>query len=198
MKLEIPSGDFAGYIFDLDGTLVDTMPRHYDAWEKALRKAGLKGRLDENLFYALGGVPSRKVARLLGDHHGLELDPELVYRDKEDAFIASEHELGLIAPVVEFARRAALSRPVSIASGGTRDVVSSTLGKTGLDSLFKIVVTADDVAHGKPAPDMFLLAASRMGVEPSSCLVFEDGEPGLRAAEAAGMKSVFVPSRPLA
>ena len=198
MKLDIPSGDFAGYIFDLDGTLVDTMPRHYDAWEQALRKAGLKGRLDENLFYALGGVPSKKVAALLGDHHGLTLDPEVVYRDKEDAFIASEHELGLIAPVVDFARRVSATRPVSIASGGTRDVVTSTLRKTGLDSLFKILVTADDVEHGKPAPDMFLLAAKLMGVAPGGCLVFEDGEPGLRAAKAAGMASVFVPSRPLA
>jgi beta-phosphoglucomutase-like phosphatase (HAD superfamily) len=66
MKIQIPEGDFGGYIFDLDGTLVDTMPLHYTAWEAALRKAGLKGSLDENLFYELGGVPSRKVAALLG------------------------------------------------------------------------------------------------------------------------------------
>jgi HAD superfamily hydrolase (TIGR01549 family) len=198
MKLDIPSGDFAGYIFDLDGTLVDTMPRHFDAWEKALQKAGLKGSLNKNLFYELGGVPSKRVAALLGEHHGVKLDPEVVYRDKEDAFIASDHELGLIAPVVEFARRASATHPVSIASGGTLDVVTSTLRKTGLDSLFKVIVTADDVVHGKPAPDMFLLAAKRMGVEASRCLVFEDAEPGLKAAKAAGMKSVFVPSRPLA
>jgi beta-phosphoglucomutase family hydrolase len=197
MKIQIPEGDFEGYIFDLDGTLVDTMPLHYTAWEAALRKAGLKGSLDENLFYELGGVPSRKVAALLGKHHGLSLDPDAVYRDKEEVFKGSLQKLAVIAPVVEFARRVSKSRPVAIASGGTRDVVESTLAKTGLAPLFKVVVTADDVEHGKPAPDMFLLAARRMGVTPSKCLVFEDGKPGVKAAEAAGMKWVFVPSRGL-
>ena len=75
MQLQIPEGDFGGYIFDLDGTLVDTMPIHYLAWEAALAKTGLKGRLDEDYFYELGGVPSSKVAALLGKHHGLKLDP---------------------------------------------------------------------------------------------------------------------------
>ena len=197
MKIQIPEGDFEGYIFDLDGTLVDTMPLHYTAWEAALRKAGLKGSLDENLFYELGGVPSKKVAALLGKHHGLSLDPEAVYKDKEEVFKGSLQKLAVIAPVVEFARRVSKTRPVAIASGGTRDVVESTLTKTGLAPLFKVVVTADDVEHGKPAPDMFLLAAKRMGVAPSKCLVFEDGKPGVKAAEAAGMKWVFVPSRGL-
>jgi len=195
MQLKIPKGDFAGYIFDLDGTLVDTMPVHYLAWQAALRKEGLKGRLDEDYFYELGGVPSRKVAALLGARHGLTVDPEKVFREKEEIYKASGVKLAPIAPVIEFARKARGSHPIAIASGGTRDVVASTLERAGLRDLFPVVVTADDVAHGKPAPDMFLLAASRMGVAPRSCLVFEDGEPGIKAAEAAGMKWVFVPSR---
>ena len=195
MRIQIPDGDFSGYIFDLDGTLADTMPVHYSAWEQALRNAGLKGRLDENYFYALGGVPSRRVAALLGKHHGLKLDPDRVSRDKEDIYMASLQKLELIGPVVEFARSASTTRPIALASGGTRDVVSSTLSKTGLAPLFRVVVTADDVEHGKPAPDMFLLAARLMGVDPKRCLVFEDGEPGIQAAEAAGMKWVRVPSR---
>ena len=195
MKIQIPEGPFDGYIFDLDGTLVDTMPIHYIAWERALRKAGLKGSLDENLFYELGGVPSRRVAALLGKHHGLELDPDAVYKDKEEAFKSSLEKLALIAPVVEFARKAHKTHPIAIASGGTRDVVESTLKKTGLGPLFSVVVTADDVEHGKPSPDMFLLAAKKMGVAAKNCLVFEDGKPGIKAAEAAGMKWVFVPSR---
>jgi HAD superfamily hydrolase (TIGR01509 family) len=195
MQLKIPKGDFGGYIFDLDGTLVDTMPVHYLAWQAALRREGLKGRLDEDYFYELGGVPSRKVAALLGSRHGLKVDPEKVFREKEEIYKGSGVKLAPIAPVIEFARRAKGSHPIAIASGGTRDVVASTLGKAGLGGLFPVVVTADDVAHGKPAPDMFLLAAKLMGVPPQSCLVFEDGEPGIKAAEAAGMKWVFVPSR---
>jgi len=195
MQLTIPEGDFCGYIFDLDGTLVDTMPLHYAAWEAALRSAGLKGRLDEGLFYELGGMPSRRVAALLGARHGLQLDPESVSLEKEALFKGSLQKLELIGPVIEFARRVGRTHPVAVASGGTRDVVRSTLDKTGLAPLFPVVVTADDVVHGKPAPDMFLLAARLMGVEPGCCLVFEDGQPGVKAAEAAGMKWVFVPSR---
>jgi HAD superfamily hydrolase (TIGR01509 family) len=89
----------------------------------------------------------------------------------------------------------ALTRPVAIASGGPRDVVVRSLEVSGLKPLFPVVVSADDVVHGKPSPDMFLLAAQLMGVAPERCLVFEDAEPGMRAAEAAGMAWVRVESR---
>jgi beta-phosphoglucomutase family hydrolase len=195
MKLEIPAGPFTGYIFDLDGTLVDTMPLHYRAWDAAMRAAGLKCTLDEELFYSLGGVPTRRVAELIGQHYGLTIDVEAVFHAKEKLFNEIRADAKLIEPVVEFARRVAKTHPVSIASGGTRDVVHPMLKLTGLAEVFPVVVTADDVVHGKPAPDMFLLAAKQMGVEPAHCLVFEDAEPGMRAAEAAGMKWVRVASR---
>jgi HAD superfamily hydrolase (TIGR01509 family) len=103
----------------------------------------------------------------------------------------------VIAPVVEIARRVALTRPVAIASGGPRQVVMRSLAVTGLAALFPVVVSADDVGptRGKPAPDMFLLAAKLMGAPADRCLVFEDAEPGMRAAEAAGMPWVRVESR---
>lgn len=195
MKLAIPAGDFLGYIFDLDGTLVDTMPLHYRAWDAAMRQAGLKCQLDEELFYSLGGVPTRRVAELIGQHYGLKVDVEAVFHTKEKLFNEIRADAKLIEPVADFARRVAKTHPVSIASGGTRDIVEPMLKLTGLESIFPVVVTADDVVHGKPAPDMFLLAARRMGVEPTRCLVFEDAEPGMRAAEAAGMKWVRVESR---
>ena len=136
MHLTIPDGSFDGYIFDLDGTLVDTMPLHYLAWQEALRHAGLEGPLDENLFYELGGVPSRKVAALLGKRHGLTLDPERVTLDKEEIFKNSLQKLEVVAPVVAFARKMGGTHPLAIASGGTHDVVTSTLTKTGLAPLF--------------------------------------------------------------
>lgn len=195
MKLDIPPGDFAGYIFDLDGTLVDTMPLHFRAWDAAMRHAGLKCPLDEDLFYSLGGVPTRRVAELIAEHYSLTIDPEAVFHHKESLFRELQGDARLIGPVVDFARRVAQSHPVSIASGGPRMIVLRSLELTGLAPLFKVVVTADDVTHGKPAPDMFLLAAQQMGVAPGKCLVFEDAEPGMRAAEAAGMQWVRVPSR---
>jgi len=195
MKLEIPDGNFAGYIFDLDGTLVDTMPLHYYAWDEAMRRAGMPGTLSEDLFYSFGGVPTLRVAELLATHYGLKIDPWKVFHEKEVLFSARTHEAALIEPVVAFARRVAATHPVAIASGGPRDIVRRTLELKGLAALFPVVVSADDVVHGKPAPDMFLLAAKKMAVEPAHCLVFEDAEPGMHAAEAAGMKWVRVASR---
>jgi beta-phosphoglucomutase family hydrolase len=195
MKLEIPHGEFAGYIFDLDGTLVDTMPLHYRAWDVAMRKVGLSAPLDEELFYSLGGVPTKRVAELIAAHYGLTVDPHAVFDHKESLFSELQKDAKLIEPVVEIARRMSLTHPVSIASGGPRDIVRRMLELSGLAPLFNVVITPEDVEHGKPAPDMFLLAAKRMGVPPEKCLVFEDAEPGMRAAEAAGMKWVRVPSR---
>lgn len=195
MKLDIPPGDFAGYIFDLDGTLVDTMPLHYRAWDAAMQEAGLKGTLDEELFYSLGGVPTLKVAELIAKHYGLTIDPHRVFHVKEANFMELQRDAKLIEPVVAVARRVAKTHPVAIASGGPREIVRRSLEISGLAPLFKVVVSADDVVHGKPSPDMFLLAAKLMGVEPTKCLVFEDAEPGMRAAEAAGMPWVRVASR---
>jgi len=195
MKLDIPPGDFAGYIFDLDGTLIDTMPLHYRAWDAAIRSAGLQGSLDEDLFYSLGGVPTVRVAELIGQHYGMKLDPKRVFHEKEALFLELQADAQLIKPVVDFARQASISHPMAIASGGTRDIVNRSLELAGIGALFKAVVTADDVVHGKPAPDMFLLAARLLGVDPTRCLVFEDAEPGIKAALAAGMKVVRVPSR---
>ena len=195
MHLDIPAGDFAGYIFDLDGTLIDSMPIHYVAWDAAMRQAGLAEPLSEDLFYSLGGVPTRRVAELIGQHYGLKVDVEQVFHAKEAFFVEKLAAVKVIEPVAAVARRGALTRPVAIASGGPRDVVVRSLEVSGLKPLFPVVVSADDVAHGKPSPDMFLLAARLMGVSPERCLVFEDAEPGMRAAEAAGMAWVRVESR---
>jgi HAD superfamily hydrolase (TIGR01509 family) len=195
MILEIPEDNFSGYIFDLDGTLVDTMPLHYKAWDFAMQRAGLTETLDEDLFYSLGGVPTLRVAELIGAHYGMKIDPQFVFQDKETLFRELQADARLIEPVVAFARRVAVTHPVAIASGGTRDIVERSLELTGLAELFPVVVTACDVLHGKPDPEMFLLAADLMGVPPQECLVFEDAEPGMRAAAAAKMKWVRVPSR---
>ena len=197
MKLDIPVGDFAGYIFDLDGTLIDTMPLHYRAWDAAMRVHGLAKTLDEDLFYSLGGVPTVRVAELIAAHYGLVVDPLKVEHTKEGLFLTMLKAVEHIAPVVAFARRMAATHPVSIATGGMPEVAIPALKATGLDDLFEIVVTPRDVApgRGKPAPDMFLLAAEKMGVPAARCLVFEDAEPGIQAALAAGMQVVRVQSR---
>lgn len=197
MQLDIPPGDFAGYIFDLDGTLVDTMPLHYRAWNDAMHQVGLREPLDENLFYSLGGVPTLRVAELIGRHYGLALDPRAVMTDKEARYLKIVDEAEPIGPVVDFLKRVAVKRPCAIATGGTPEIALPALKAAGLDGYFKAIVTPLDVApgRGKPAPDIFLAAAQKMGVAPGDCLVFEDAEPGMRGARAAGMQVVHVRSR---
>lgn len=199
MKLVIPPGEFAGYLFDLDGTLVDTMPLHFTAWREALWQCGLGRELEEDFFYSLGGVPTLLVAQRIGEHYGVALDAARVEHVKEESYLKHLREARLIAPVVAFARRVAASHPVAVVTGGMPHVARSTLKLTGLDALFPLVVTPADVpaGRGKPAPDMFLFAAGRMGVPPEHCLVFEDAAPGIAGARAAGMQVVIVPSRDL-
>lgn len=195
MKLAIPPGKFAGFIFDLDGTLIDTMPLHYRAWNETLRRAGLSEKLDEDFFYSLGGVPARRLTSLFARRYGRRFGDIRILREKEVLFARLQADARLIAPTVAFARRVAKTHPVAVASGGPRRVVVESLAVSGLRSLFPVVVTSDDVTRGKPAPDLFLLAAKLIGVDPPKCLVFEDADPGIRAAEAAGMQWVRV-SRP--
>ncbi len=198
MHLQIPSGHFAGYLFDLDGTLVDTMPLHYRAWDAAIRHVGLTHPLDEDLFYSFGGIPSTRVAELIGQHYGLKLDPQAVMDDKEARFLKLLPEVRPIKAVVDFLDRVAVKFPRAIVTGGTPEVAIPCLEASGLRPYFDLVITPHDVppGRGKPAPDMFLLAAQRIGIAPADCLVFEDAEPGIQAALAAGMKVVRVPSRP--
>ncbi|MDX2186065.1 MAG: HAD-IA family hydrolase [Opitutaceae bacterium] len=197
MELHIPPGPFSGYIFDLDGTLIDSMPMHYIAWSEAMRRHGLLEKLSEDLFYALGGVPSVEVAGRFAHHYGLTLDPHRVTELKEQLYLEKLSEMPLIAPVVEFARRIAVTHPVAIATGGMAEIALPAIRAAGLGDIFKIVVTPAEIApgRGKPAPDIFLKAAELIGVPPRECLVFEDAEPGLIGAKAAGMTVVRVPSR---
>lgn len=194
MDIQFPKRDYEGYIFDCDGTLIDSMPVHYRAWLETLQAHGLADRFSEDEFYALGGVPTVKLVRILGERHHLELDPERVAAEKEAAYLRLLSEVPVIEPVAAFARRlAAEGGKVAVASGGSRHVVERALQAAGLRELFPVVVTADDVEHGKPAPDMFLLAAEKLGVNPAGCLVLEDAVLGRQAAEAAGMDCLMIP-----
>jgi HAD superfamily hydrolase (TIGR01509 family) len=185
--------EYAGYIFDCDGTLADSMVVHHRAWQSALRQHGATFEFDWELFTSRAGMSLAKTVEALNEQFGLSLDPLAVNDTQLAEYQRYLPSVQPLAPVVEAARQAARrGAKVAVGSGGERHIVLRTLELIGVRELFPVVVTAEDVQRGKPAPDMFLLAAERMGVPPAECVVFEDSVFGLAAAKAAGMASVLV------
>jgi HAD superfamily hydrolase (TIGR01509 family) len=189
--LILPPGEFAGYIFDCDGTLADTMPTHYKAWLTALGEHA--ETFPEAMFYEMGGVPTARIVEVLNERHGYNLPVAETVERKEALFLDLSQEIAAIEPVVALAREFSGKKPLAVASGGHRRIVLNTLRALGIVELFQAIVCSEDYLHGKPAPDPFLEAAKRLGVEPSRCLVFEDTGTGIAAAKAAGMQYVLVP-----
>ncbi len=196
LEIRIPDKIYQAYLFDCDGTLVDSMPWHYRAWCQALDDYDAARHFPESLFYRLGGVTTREIVSRLNQTHGLTMDPEHVAHRKEELYLESLAKIVRIDDVSSLAEAACGVTPMAVVSGGTRHVVEQTLDVTGIRTWFKHIVTPADVKHGKPAPDMFLRAAELLGVAPEACLVFEDGLTGIEAARRAGMDYVFIPSQP--
>ena len=138
-------------------------------------------------------MKEQDVVRALNQKHGTALDPVAVDELKMEIFARRIPELKALPAVAELARRLHGRYPMAVASGSAEPTVRASLEATGLIDLFPVIITPEYVKHGKPAPDMFLLAAERMGVPPGECLVLEDGQKGLDAAAAAGMQAVFIP-----
>lgn len=191
--LALPERDFAAYIFDCDGTLVDSMPIHYVCWVESLRRNGATFDFTEDEFYHYAGVREQDTVVILNRQHGTNIDPDAVAETKAEIFRQRIPEVPRVAPVARFAESLHGRAPMSVASGSEAPIVHACLHHNDLLHLFEIIITPADVRQGKPAPDMFLLAAERMGVKPEDCLVFEDGRSGLEAAKAAGMEAVFIP-----
>lgn len=191
-RLALPDGDFEGFIFDCDGTLAESMPVHHRAWLAALSRHGASFDFHWELFTRRAGMSIERTVEELNLEFGLRLDPIAVAREQHAQYERLLPEVTPIAEVVELARKLA-GRPLAVASGGERRLVERTLELIGVQELFPVVVVAADVARGKPEPDLFLLAAERLGISPAKCLVFEDGAFGILAAERAGMSAVLIP-----
>lgn len=179
-----------GIVFDCDGTLADTMPLHWLAWRATAAKYSIQ--FSEERFYALGGVPARDILKMLSQEQGLTLDPLAIAKEKEGAYLAYLEQVRPIDAVVNVARAHHGKIPMAVASGGTHDVIEMVLTRLGIRSLFQSVVTSEDVVRQKPAPDIFLEAARRIGVNPARCRGYEDTELGMQAIRSAGMEAVHV------
>jgi len=169
------------------------MPAHFEAWRDALTLYGAGGVMQEDVFLAMGGRPSRDIVAELNDQYGLKLDPEAIALAKREAFFKRIGSITLIDEVAAFAKSLRGRVPMAVASGSTRRVIEKTLQRLGISDWFDEVVTSEDVAEGKPAPDIFLHAAKLLGVTPLKCLVLEDAPAGILAAQRAGMQVLTIP-----
>lgn len=197
-RVTLPEKSYAGYIFDLDGTLVDSMPVHYKAWRWALREHGAPHHVFQwEEFVAHGGMAAPDIVADLNVTYGLNMEPETVADDKRRryAWLLQNETLPVIPETVNLVcRLREQGVPYAIGTGSMPDGAMETLQSAGVAELFPIMVTPADVppGFGKPRPDIFLLCAERMGVNPRDCVVFEDAEPGIQAAIAGGMDYVRV------
>jgi beta-phosphoglucomutase-like phosphatase (HAD superfamily) len=190
MNSSLPLPQPQGIIFDCDGTLADTMPLHWRAWQTVTSKYRLN--LPEDRFYSLGGVPSRDILKMLSVEQGIALDHLAVAREKEAEYLPLIAQVEPINTVVGVAREYYGRIPLAVASGGTRRIIEQVLEHLGIRSLFQAIVTSEDVIHQKPAPDIFLEAARRIGIAPARCRAYEDTDLGMQAIRAAGMEAIDV------
>jgi beta-phosphoglucomutase family hydrolase len=189
-KLKLPDGPFKAYLFDCDGTIVDSMPLHYVAWKKVLAEWGCE--FDEELFYSWGGMPVAEIIAALNVRHGLAMPAEEIAHRKEGMYYNILPMLKAVPEVLEHIHLSHGKIPFAVVSGSTRDSVTQSLKTLGILDKFETLVCAGDYTKSKPDPEPFLMAAKRLGVAPKDCLVFEDTDMGIQAATAAGMASVKV------
>lgn len=176
-------------IFDMDGTLVDSMPLHLDAWALTSAEFGLP--FDRVQLNEYGGIPTRKIVAILAEQHGLSIDIEAFARRKIALYMEQIDKAGVFPQMWELVRQHHGKVPMGIGTGSPRNQAERILRSTGLDAYISVLVSADDVTNHKPHPDTFLRVAEQLGANPANCLVFEDTRIGIQAGKAAGMATVL-------
>lgn len=184
-------GDFHAFLYDCDGTLADNMGAHKDAYKAVAKEFGID--LDVRVIDEFAGWPTFAVAEGIRTKYAAGFEVADFVREKNALFEGTYiNETKPIHFVVEHLKQHAGKVRIGVVSGSDRHAVAKTLGLLGISELVEVMVCAGETPHGKPFPDPFLSAASQLGVEPARCLVFEDGDAGVRAAEAAGMKWIRI------
>ena len=193
MQYEIKP-NIKGLIFDLDGTLADTLPCHHMGWQSACEKFGVS--IDEEFLIKHTGSPSWIIADIFLKKNNLigKITVKEIVAEKTKAFYELQHKVKSIEPVAEIVRRYYGKLPMAVGTGGHRLAVERTLELTNLRQYFDIIITANDVENYKPHPETFLKCAEKMNIEPCFIEVFEDGDLGIEAAIAAGMQATDVRS----
>jgi len=174
-----------GLIFDLDGTLSDSLPVHVETWNRIGKKYGFV--FDTKIVHEMTGRPTLEFAKRVVDQYNLSEKPENIVKIKQESFWKLGHKLEPIELVTSIVKEYYGKIPLSIGTGASRKSAEIQLKALGFTNCFNAIVTANDVSKHKPEPETFLECARLMGVEPKYCQVFEDGDLGIEAARKAGM-----------
>ncbi len=177
-------------IFDLDGTLSDSLPVHIATWHRVCADLGCT--FDESIVPQMTGMATISFAERIKNDHGLMIDPQEIVRRKQNDFWKNAHKVRPIEPVLEVVKEYYGKIPMAIGTGASRKSAELQLETLQIRNYFDAIVTADDVDRHKPDPDTFLKCAQLLNIEPADCQVFEDGEMGMQAARTAGMMLIDV------
>ncbi|MEP2024961.1 MAG: HAD-IA family hydrolase [Reichenbachiella sp.] len=190
ITIPVPSG-VKGLIFDLDGTIIDSMPLHHDGYNHAL--APYRVHYPKDVFESRGGIPTKETMRAIAKDFGIKnFDMERALESKKEYVESNLDRIHLINPVFEIIKLNYGKLPMAVGTGSNRNVVNELFEQFSLSQYIQHVVTATEVTNYKPHPETFLKCAELIKVKPEDCVVFEDGKPGMQAAKAAGMKVVDV------
>lgn len=181
---------YAGLIFDMDGTLLNSEPLHRQAWRKVLNDYGL--RTDEQIMGTFNGSPSWRIAQWVIEYNQADLDPFNLSEEKNSLLHTLSFDSMRLLPAAQLVKQWYGHRPMAVGTGSDSKTATALLEHSGLLTYFDAIVSADDVQQHKPAPDTFLRCAELMGVPADQCVVFEDADFGLLAAQRAGMDAVDV------
>lgn len=179
--------EIRGLIFDLDGTLADSMPLSFRAWQNALSR--YDASIDSSVLKPFLGAPGIRIAEeiLRVTNLSAEVPVKEIVESKQEEYHKLQHLILPIEPVMDIVRRYHGILPMAVGTGGHRETSLKTLEIIGAKNYFDIIVSSGDVTNPKPDPETFLRCAELMGVEPAFIEVFEDGEMGFQAARSAGM-----------
>jgi beta-phosphoglucomutase family hydrolase len=172
-------------IFDLDGTLSNSLPVHLSTWNSIGEKYGFK--FDPKILYEMTGRPTIEFARRVVEQYGLSITPEEVVKLKQQSFWDSKALLKPVEEMIAIVKAWHGKLPMSVGTGASRKSAEVQLIALDIIEYFDYIISAEDVTRHKPEPETFLKCAELMKVEPSQCQVFEDGDLGIAAAQKAGM-----------
>ncbi len=182
--------DYSALLFDLDGTLINSMPLHNKAWTDAFAANGVT--ITEEFLQETAGTKSIRIVEIVNERHGTQLDPASVARQKRDQYLNTLHEVEVVAPLLDIIKKYQGKKPMGIITASSHEVVDQLLPKLGIDHYFQSIVCADDTKLGKDTTEPYCLAADQLSTQMKDCIFFDDGDVGLQGAKLSGMDVIHV------